>query len=999
MPHTPLPTNELLNDPAPTRRDPVGPLAAPVRLRVDHHRAGTTVLGGTGATPALSWEVPTAPAGWTQATTEVEITRHPVGAPQQATTTTHTLTGPSPLFRNWPDAPLASRERATWRVRVAGDDGAWSPWSEPATTETGLLAPSDWQAAPVTVPGNRREDTAPVLVRHLTVPEGTTAARLHLTAGGIYEAYLDGERIGTDELAPGWTEYRNRILVQTHDLTATLTPGEHELAVVLGNGWYRGFLTWGMVPNTYGTQAWLLAQLELSVTAADGTVARTVVGTDEQWTWRPSNVTANDLYNGQDTDLRLPALGEVSAEQPVAVLDLGEVLGQAELAPTTLPLPTVVGEVTPVEVIHTPSGKRILDLGQNLTGHLRLSVPDGAEAGTVITLRHAEVLEHGELGTRPLRSAEATDRVILSGKGDVFTPSLTQHGFRYVEVDGFPGDDEALLAAATARVVSAGMERSAWFSCSEPLVDRLVENTRWSTIDNFITVPTDCPQRDERLGWTGDIGAFAPTALSLYDAAAFLDSWARDLAWAQTPDGALPVVSPDVLGGTKLTCAWGDSITLVPWAAYEATGDRALLAATVEAMARFVDGVEEAAGADHLWTGGFQFGDWLDPDAPPEDPAAAKADTDVVATAYFARSAWITSQAYAALGDAERAAHYERLYATVRQAYLDAYVTADGLVLSDCATVYAQALAWDLLDTPRRVAGAGRRLADLVRLRAFRISTGFVGTPLVPVALVKGGQARTAMRLLLERECPSWLYPVTMGATTIWERWDSMLPDGSINPGEMTSFNHYALGAVTQWLLTQVAGLEPTAPGATVLRVAPVVGGGIRHASVVRRLPLGEASCQWVLDGDQLTVRVQVPVGATAELVLPGASPETVGHGLHERTVTVPGEVLGRGRAVLTVRDLVDDEAAWERVVEAVRGTHPMFSQDPAAALMKALRFELGSTARVLPAAATTYGFVPDLEAVRAALEGIIEDVAPQAPEPPAAQRTQPVAEPPAEED
>ena len=977
-----IPAIELLTEPAPLSADPVGPLVAPVRLRVDHHRPDVDVLGGTLAAPSLSWEVPAAPAGWAQARAEIEMVRTTA---EGTTTETPILHGPAPTFVPRPVAPLASRERVTWRVRVAGDDGALSPWSAPAVVETGLLERSDWTARPISAPGNARTDAAPVLVRRLTIPPGITAARLHLTAGGVYEARIDGVKVGTDELAPGWTEYRDRLLVRTHDVTAVLTPGEHELAVVLGNGWYRGHLTWEMRECVYGPDLWLLAQVEL--TGREGAV---VVGTDADWSWRPSSITANDLYNGQSSDLRLPELGSPDAEAPVEVRPLPE----ASLEPTALPMPAVVGELDGVEVITTPSGKRVVDFGQNLTGHVRLTVR--GEAGRTIALRHAEVLEEGELGSRPLRGAECTDRVTLSGGDDVFAPTLTQHGFRYVEVDGFPGDDAALLGALTARVVSAGMERTAWFDSDQPLVNRLVENTRWSTIGNFITVPTDCPQRDERLGWTGDIGVFAPTALSLYDAAGFLTSWARDLAAAQSPDGALPVVSPDVLGGTRLTSAWGDAIALVPWAVYEATGDASVLAGAVDAMARFVDGVDSVAGPSHLWRGGFQFGDWLDPDAPPENPGAAKADPDVVATAYFARSAGITARALAVLGEDERAARYEALAASVRAAYLDAYVTADGLILSDCATVYAQALAWDLLDTPRRIAGAGARLADLVRLRCFRISTGFVGTPLVPGALVKGGQAATAARLVLEEECPSWLYPVTMGATTIWERWDSMLPDGSINPGEMTSFNHYAFGAVSQWLLTAIAGLDVVGAGGRALRVAPLAGHGFASASVVRRLPLGVASVSWELDGDRLRVRVRVPVGATAELVLPGGDPETVGHGLHERTVSAPAGGLGiedaggpgaERRGILTVRDLIDDRRAWGRVVEAVAGTHPAYAKDPAAALMGFLTHELGSTARVVPGAATMYGFIPGMEQAAAALTAAIEEVAPGAVEPPAAQR------------
>ncbi len=1038
----------LLEEGAPRLTDPVGDLAAPTRLRVDHHRAGYEVLGGTGPSPSLSWEVPTAPSGWTQTVAEVEVTRTspltvpaPKTAPPQASaapvgsadpleptrpedpaipadpaspTSTFTLHGPTSTFVPWPAAPLSSRERATWRVRVAGADGAFSAWSEPAVVETGLLDRGDWTARPVSAPGNRREDTAPVLVRRLVVPQrpGTTgapaSARLHVTAGGVYEVFVDGTRVGAHELAPGWTEYRDRLLVQTYDVTGLLPPGEHEVAVVLGNGWYRGHLTWYMRDRVYGEALWLLAQLEIS----DG-ASTTVVGTDAAWTWRPSNVTANDLYNGQTTDLRLPALGEVAAEAPVEVLDLPE----ADLEPTTLPLPTVVGELRPQRVITTPSGRKVLDFGQNLTGHVRLAVTSG-EPGTTITLRHAEVMEDGELGTRPLRQAQCTDRVVLAGTAtpeapEVFAPTLTQHGFRYVEVEGLeptrrddtgstdragiPGQegtsgqqggttstdrtDVVLMEAATARVVSAGMERSAWFSCDQELVNRLVENTRWSTIGNFITVPTDCPQRDERLGWTGDIAVFAPTALSLYDAGAFLASWCRDLVSAQTPDGAVPVVVPDVLDGPQLTCAWGDAVTLVPWAIYEATGDTGVLKTGIEAMERFVAGVAAAAGPSRLWCGGFQFGDWLDPDAPPEEPAAAKADPDVVATAYFARSAQVVAQAYKALGRTEDAQRLGALAGEVRQAYLDAYVTANGLIVSDCATVYAQALAWGLLDTPERVQGAGDRLADLVRARAFRISTGFVGTPLVPAALVQGGHPGVAARLILETGCPSWLYPVTMGATTTWERWDSMLPDGSVNPGEMTSFNHYALGAVTQWLVSDLAGLEVVTPGGGRLRVAPQVGHGFSSASVVRRLPGGTTRASWRTDAGRLHVRVQVPVGAQAELVLPGAEAETVGHGLHERVVTLPASHAGSdaaSRAVRTVRDLVDDPRAWQRLADAAtQAGHPMYTRDAPVQLASLLRRELDRPVSVVAQAATVYGFVPGMEATRQALSEVVEGLAP----------------------
>ena len=951
---------------------PVGPLAAPIRLRADHLLPDTPAMGSTGATPSLSWVNPTAPEGWAQTAVELEFARGPIGAtPETKTVTLSGQEAVSSAFIPWPLAPLASRERITWRVRVAGADGAWSSWSKTASVETGLLSSADWSATPIAPADTQvRTDPAPVMVRSFTVPADVTAVRLHLTAAGIYEAYLDGVKVGTDELAPGWTEYKDRYLVSTHDLTAALTPGEHELAVILGNGWHRGQLSWTCETEVYGDSLWLLAQLEVT-SAAAGTE---IIPTDAQWTWRPSNVIANDLYDGEHIDLRLPTLGSPSEQAPVRVQELPA----AALVPATLPLPTVIGEVMPVEVITTPSGKKILDLGQNITGHVRISIPGGA-AGDVVTIRHAEVLEHGELGMRPLRNAQATDVITLAGNGtpeapEVVAPTLTQHGFRYVEVSGFPGDDQALAQSVVGRVVSAGMERTGWFSCSEPLVTRLVENTRWSTVDNFITIPTDCPQRDERLGWTGDIGAFAPTALDLYDASAFLNSWCVDVNGSQGDNGGIPVVVPDVLDGPRLTCAWGDAVVLVPWAVWEATGDPRVLADSVEHMARFVEGVDSVAGENHLWTGGFQFGDWLDPDAPPEDPAAAKADPDVVATAYFARSAQIVADSYAVLGQAEKAEQFAQLAATVRQAYLDAYVTEDGLVISDCATVYSQALAWDLLDTERRRVGAGNRLADLVRLRGFRISTGFVGTPLVPVALAKAGHADVASRLILEKGCPSWLYPVTMGATTIWERWDSMLEDGSINPGQMTSFNHYALGAVTHWLMSDLAGLSCAAPGWRELTVAPQVGAGFTNASATQMTPLGLAASAWELAGRKLSLTVTVPVGSTATIVLPDGTSERVGHGVHERRCTLPEEMV-TVTAPQTVREVID-HPRWPEVLDsAVAGGHPMYVHGGLGVLLNFLKHELDSPAVTLPSAATMHGFIPGLESTKANLEATITSI------------------------
>ncbi|MFJ8795149.1 family 78 glycoside hydrolase catalytic domain [Streptomyces sp. NPDC102462] len=415
------------------------------------------------------------------------------------------------------------------------------------------------------------------------------------------------------------------------------------------------------------------------------------------------------------------------------------------------------------------------------------------------TLRHAEVLEHGELGTRPLRNAAATDRYVLSGGGEeIWEPKWTFHGFRYVEVDNWPGPFAP--EDVTAAVMHTDMARTGDFATSHPLLQRFHENVVWGMRGNFFSLPTDCPQRDERLGWTGDIQIFAPTAAFLYDCDAFLRSWLEDVRLEQRAAGGVvpmvvPAVIPQVPGLLKPVAAWGDAITVVPAVLWERFGDHQTLRDCYASMAAWVEVVQDRAGSALLWEEGLQFGDWLDPDAPPERPGDAKTDAGIVATAYFYRSAQLTAQTAALLGLEADARHFADLAERIAEAFRGAYVTPHGRMMSDSPTAYALAIVFRLVHD-ERLQAMGDRLRDLVRAAGYRIATGFVGTPIVCEALTATGHAAAASRLLTRTECPSWLYPVTMGATTVWERWDSMLEDGSINPGQMTSFNHYALGAV-----------------------------------------------------------------------------------------------------------------------------------------------------------------------------------------------------------
>ena len=837
-----------------------------------------TALGiGTG-TPRLSWQVRTGDPGWAQTAYEIELDG----------SRTVRVASAEQVLVPWPFEPLPSRTRATVRVRV--EPGG--EWSEPATVETGLLRAGDWSAkfvGPRTIGGIGQR--APILTRSVALRPGIVSARLYATAHGVYTATINGTRVGDEVLAPGWTSYRHRLRYQTHDVTSLLREGTNDVEVLLGNGWYRGRLGWSGRRAVYGDRLALLAQLE--VTYADGSTE--VVGTDERWSARESQIVADDLYDGQHTDLT----AEPSTVDEVEVVDAD--FGRL-VAPEGPPVRAT--EVVPaVKVWSAPSGKTLADFGQNVVGWVRLRVRGARE----VTVRHAEVLENGELGVRPLRSAKATDTYVLSGGTEtVLEPSLTFHGFRYAEVSGV---DDLRAEDLEAVVVHSDLRRTGWFGCSDPDLEKFHENVVWGMRGNFLDVPTDCPQRDERLGWTGDIQVFSPTASFLYDSAGFLRSWLADLAADQRPDGAVPFVIPDVLEGDDPTAtAWGDAAVVVPWVLYQRFGDAEVLERQFGSMRGWVDKIASLT-TDGVWSGGFQFGDWLDPAAPPDDPFAAKADSDVVATAYLVRSAEIVAAAAEVLG--RDGAEYRTLAERTRAAFAREYVTGSGRVLSDAPTVYAQAIEWALLPTPEQRSVAGRRLADLVRTNGFRIATGFVGTPLITDALTTSGYPELAYRLLLERGCPSWLYPVTMGATTIWERWDSMLPDGTINPGEMTSFNHYALGAVADWMHRTVAGLAPSAPGYREMTVRPIPDAALTHASARHETPFGEASVAWRRRDGQFTLDVVVPPGVTAKVQVPGEALVEVRHGRH--SWTVPDPCLSPPR-VRTVRDLIGS-LKWEDAV------------------------------------------------------------------------------------
>jgi alpha-L-rhamnosidase len=749
-----------------------------------------------------------------------------------------------------------------------------------------------WSAVPIAP--NEDFDGAPLLRTEFGLEEGhgpIARATLHVTAHGVFEAYLNGQPVSDDVLSPGWSSYEWRLRYRSYDVTSFLQPTS-VLGIALGNGWFRGRLGWSGGSAFYGKELAAMAQLEIEF--SDGYVQTLV--TDESWTAGPSAVMFNDLYDGQTIDARRQSdawLGRGFSDEAwtgvhPAALDF------STLTPYIGPPVHRQEELRPVKIWTSPAGKTLVDFGQNLVGWVRLGVQ--GPPGTTITLRHAEVLEHEELGTRPLRSAKATDRFILSGGDEVFEPTFTFHGFRYVEVDGWPG--ELTSGALTAVVVSSELQRIGEFECSDELLNQLHRNVVWGTRGNFLDVPTDCPQRDERLGWTGDIAVFAPTAAYLFDVKDFLRNWLADLAAEQrAADGMVSFVVPDVLKYVdkpsyfpppESTAIWSDAAVWVPWALWQAYGELQVLSDQYDSMTAHVRRVESLLSPTGLWDTGFQFGDWLDPTAPPDDPISSKADNGVVATACLYRDVRILTETAGLLGRSGDTAHFAELAEHTRTAFNDHYVNNDGTIHSDAETVYALAIVFDLLDE-ETVQLAGKRLAELVAESGYHIQTGFAGTPYVLEAMTATGHLDEAYRLLLQRECPSWLYPVTMGATTIWERWDSMLPDGTINPGQMTSFNHYALGAVADWMHRSIGGITPLEPGYSRVLIAPQPGGGIHWARSSLDTRHGKVSVSWSRDDDgPIELDIAVPDGVMAVVQLPGTQAQEFRGGRH-RVSSTPG--------------------------------------------------------------------------------------------------------------
>lgn len=871
-------TSSVTTAPAQTER------LAPYGLDCEHL---IEPLGIDEAHPRLAWKLASSQRGDQQTAYRVVVGMAPdhLNASRRVVWDTGWRYDKNTVAVIYDGAPLQSFTRYDWAVYVRDMDG--NETSSTSWFETAMLH-GEWIACwiahdPDTEPPldppqdhDRTEQTrllrpAVHLRRAFELEARPVRSTAYVSARGVYELRVNGERVGDAELPPGWTDYHRRIHYQTYDVSDLVLKGENVVGAVLGDGWWCGYIGFDSRRHAqhYGDAPAFIAQLVFDL--PDG--SRRIVGTDGSWRETDGAVCYSDLLMGEYVDARLELDGwdlpgyddSVWAPVRVTATDTG-VLHAASDQPVR-----IIDELPAVSVEPRDDGSTIVDLGQNMVGRVRLTVR-GASAGQRIRLRFGEMLtSDGSLYVDNLRTAEATDIYIARGHEiEVFEPRFTFHGFRYVEVTGYPGILDS--GDIVGRVLSNNTPEIGAFRCSDDLTNKLMSNIVWSQRGNFLGVPTDCPQRDERLGWMADAQIFLPSAMRFADVSAFMMRWLRDIVDSQHADGAFPDVVPEVCMTGPGAPAWGDAGVIIPWLVYREYGDRRILERSFDSMRKWVDYVHRHN--PHLvWRNrtGRHYGDWLQ--------VEVETSRDVLATAYFARSAGLVAQAAETLGHADLARAYAELHNRIREAFVHAFVDEDGTVESDTQTAYLLALAFDLLPTERR-ASAARHLVKHIESRGNLLTTGFVGVALLCPTLCAIGRPDLAYELLHQEDYPSWNYSILHGATTIWERWDGWTPERGFQSAAMNSFNHYSLGSIGDWLYGYVGGIRQADDSVAWHKVViqPIPGGRLKWAEARQETPRGLITTAWRCLEDTFNLDVTLPPGCEAVVRVPTTDAHSVRH-------------------------------------------------------------------------------------------------------------------------
>lgn len=856
--------------------------------RITHLRCEYLIdpLGIDERQPRLSWLLNSGRRGARQIAWRVRVATTPeaAGADDADLWDSGRIEGAETAQIGYAGAPLTSRLECFWTVEIWDETGA-AVRSAVARWTMGLLAPEDWSAKwiaadpeivkrdPDAIEGTLTEPGTPaVFVKEVAVNEAIRRATVYASARGLFELRIDGRRVGDDLFAPEWTDYFKRIHYRTYDVTGLLATGANRVEATLGDGWWSGYVGWQEQRGRYGSlENSLLVQLEIEYAGG----RRETIVSDGSWNCATGPILCSDFMMGEVCDARRRAENFLPAREVAAP-------GVSLVAQRSEPV-RICHTLEPVTVNEIRPGIFIYDLGQNITGWARLRVR--AAAGTRIQLRFGERLSpDGTLYTENLRRAKTTDVYICRGEGvETWEPKFTFHGFQYVELTGLP--DAPGPCAVTGCAIHSATPDAGSFECSHAGVNRLWLNGLWSQRDNFLTVPTDCPQRDERLGWMGDAQVFLRTATCNADVAAFFTKWMIDVEDAQTPEGIFPDVAPRIpeainfVGLDDLCGAagWADAGVIVPWTIWRVYGDRRIVEKHFGAMAAWL-GYLERTNPDGLRTRDLRnnYGDWL---CIPSDTTFRTHSPmkNLLATAYWADDAAKLAKMARAIGREMEAARFEVMAARVRKAFQNEFIRADGSMTVDTQTAYLLALAFDLMPAELRAAATEKLVANIREL-GWHLSTGFIGISHLNPTLTLAGRADVAYRLLLQESYPSWLYPVKHGATTIWERWNGWThEDGFFNP-HMNSFNHYSLGSVGEWLFRHVAGIEldPEVPGYARFILKPFVGAGLAFARASHHTIRGEVKSHWRREGDRFEWSVTVPANTTARIFIPSAGETAV---------------------------------------------------------------------------------------------------------------------------
>lgn len=830
-------------------------------------------LGIDTLTPRLSWKLASPTRGEKQTAYRIRVATTPeiLEAERGDLWDTGKIASDQTSHIVYAGIPLTSRIRCYWYVEVWNKDDRKVRSSSPAYWTMGLLGPNAWRAKWISgakQPSPPQDQPyapgppPPWFRKAFTIDKPVKRASAYVTALGLYELHLNGQHVGSDVFSPEWTDYDRRIQYRTYDVTALLLQGENAVGAVVGDGWYSGYIGWRKQRGHYGLQNSLLIQIEIEFN--DG--ARERIVSDGSWKWSDGPIRSSDLLMGEVYDARIPISGWDTADFDDSAWNQAAVIPAPSgwlVAQPSQPV-RVTQHLPALSVSEPRPGVFVFDIGENIAGWARLKVK--GQAGDTVTLRFAERLNpDGTIYTKNLRGAACVDTYILKGgEEEIYEPRFTFHGFQYVEVTGFPGTPDT--GNITGCVVHSDAPFVGTFTCSEPMVNQLYSNLVRSQRGNYLSIPTDCPQRDERLGWMGDAQIFVRTGTFNQDVAAFFTKWMRDVVDAQSSRGAFPDFAPRLrdkeLGRFEAAPAWGDAGVIIPWTMYRVYGDLRLIEEHWEAMSRWMDYLQ-TTNPDLLRRKGVNnnYGDWL----------SIRADTpkDLLATAYWAYDAQLMSKMAGALGRERDQAGYSSLFLKIREAFQQEFIGPDSRIKGGTQTGYLLALAMDLYPEEQQGQALEHLVAD-IRKRG-HLSTGFVGCGFINPVLSQLGQNEIAYKLLLNRTFPSWGYSIQQGATSIWERWDGWTVEKGFQDPGMNSFNHYAFGAIGEWLYRYVAGidLDESRPAYTKIKIRPYPGPGLDYARAEYNSLHGRIQSGWAKGENRLVMDVSIPANTTALIFIP----------------------------------------------------------------------------------------------------------------------------------